>query len=194
MSIQQEHREHSKYRGVSTVKPIDEAKRLVPVIDCADRLVADRGGRWRKVGGEWVTNCVLPDHPDKTPSFTVNPEKNVWWCFGCLRGGDVVELYRLANDYSQREAGTAAGFLLLEFGYEPTPKPDSWHRKQSRQEKIRAQIDREKVEHIRLLVFRIIWMPWLNRLPEFVRQQAAESAWEMSRSMALSMYERRRWA
>jgi DNA primase len=86
------------YRGVSYTRPIDAAKEAVPVIDLADRLTGPGG--LRRVGKEWAGRCVLPDHEDRSPSFTVNPEKNVWFCHGCLRGGDVVELARLAWGYA----------------------------------------------------------------------------------------------
>jgi CHC2 zinc finger len=81
-----------RYRGVSYRTPIDAAKEAVPVIDLADRLCGHGG--MRRIGREWVGHCVIPDHEDRTPSFTVNPEKNVWFCHGCLQGGDVVKLAR----------------------------------------------------------------------------------------------------
>ena len=63
-------------RGVSHQKVIAEAKAKVSVLDLADWLGAEQGGRWRKVGAEWVRNCVLPDHEDRVPSFSVNPGTN----------------------------------------------------------------------------------------------------------------------
>jgi hypothetical protein len=181
-----------RYRGVSYTQPIDEAKRLVPVVDLADLLCG--AGGLRRIGAEWVGRCPLPDHEDRTPSFTVNPEKNAWFCHGCVRGGDVVELARLAWDYSQREATTAAATLLLEFGHEIPPRPPAWYRKQERQKPVRDRIDAEKVEHVRLLLYRLVWMPWLKRLPESVRNEASDNAWERSLPLARMLYEQRRGA
>ena len=36
-----------------------------------------------------------PFHSDKTPSFKVYPNDRGWYCFGCNRGGDVIDFVRL---------------------------------------------------------------------------------------------------
>lgn len=42
----------------------------------------------KKSGREFVGLC--PFHSEKTPSFTVNEEKGVWYCFSCCEGGDAI--------------------------------------------------------------------------------------------------------
>jgi DNA primase len=41
----------------------------------------------KKAGNTYKTLC--PFHQEKTPSFNVNPQKQIWHCFGCGKGGNV---------------------------------------------------------------------------------------------------------
>jgi DNA primase len=75
-----------------------------------------------------VRRCVLPDHEDRTPSFTVNPERNLLWCHGCLRGGDAITLAQRA--WGIARADVAAAEVLLTFGHEIPKRPESWYRRQ----------------------------------------------------------------
>lgn len=46
----------------------------------------------KKVGANWSGLC--PFHGEKSPSFSVNPEKGVFYCFGCQAKGDVISFVR----------------------------------------------------------------------------------------------------
>lgn len=170
-------------RGVSRRTVIEEAKARVPTIDLADRLCGP--GRMRKTGKEWAAHCPLPDHQERTPSFTVNPDKNVWWCFGCLRGGDVVELARFVWGYERHEAATAAANLLHDFGYEVPPRTASWYRKNERQKPARDAIQEAKVQHTQRRLFRM-FMPMIEGLEnEDERREEAGYLWSAAQEIAV---------
>jgi DNA primase len=165
-----------RYRGTSYVRPIDAAKEAVPVIDLADRLIGPGG--LRRIGGEWAGRCPLPDHEDRTPSFTVNAEKNLFFCHGCLRGGDVVELARLAWGYDEREAHVAAGYLLLEFGHPVPERPPAWFRKQERQHDARVAIEETKKNVVRRRLFKHLILPLIGAIEdEEERNRELDRAW-----------------
>jgi DNA primase len=175
-----------RYRGVSYTGPIGEAKRLVPVIDQADRLMAP--GALRRVGKEWVGRCPLPDHADRTPSFTVNEAKNLWWCHGCLRGGDVVELARLAWGYDQRNAHVAAATILMEFGHEVPRRTPAWFRKQERQAPVRRALEGAARRRCQRRIYRWLFAPIVARLEdEGERLEEARASWEDADQIAAMM-------
>jgi len=84
----------------------------------------------------------------------VNPEKNLFFCHGCLRGGDVVELARLAWGYDRRDAHVAAALLLMEFGHEVPRRPPAWFCKQERQKPVREALEQVKVRSARRRLMR----------------------------------------
>ncbi|OQW97660.1 MAG: hypothetical protein BWK74_06010 [Desulfobacteraceae bacterium A6] len=56
-------------------------------------LVESRGIDLKKNGKGWFGLC--PFHNDKNPSLSVNPDKNLWQCFGCGAAGDVIRFVEL---------------------------------------------------------------------------------------------------
>jgi len=46
----------------------------------------------RKRGREYVGLC--PFHAERTPSFSLNADKQVWHCYGCDAGGDLISFVR----------------------------------------------------------------------------------------------------
>ena len=56
---------------------------------------------------------LCPFHNEKTPSFSVTREKNIYYCFGCHKGGDVfnflMELEKMSFVDAVKEAGWRCG-------------------------------------------------------------------------------------
>lgn len=69
---------------------LEEIKRRVSLIDLIHREVWREYER-RGPNDVWCC-CPLPGHDEKTPSFHIDEERQVWHCFGCQRGGDVFAL------------------------------------------------------------------------------------------------------
>jgi len=154
----------------------------VKTVDLADRLAVGQAGRWRKVGAEWTRNCVLGDHQDRTPSFTVDPEKDVWFCHGCLRGGDVITLAQHAWDIDR--ADVAAAEILLTFGHEIPPRSPAWFSKQALQKLARAALEEAKVLHYQRRGF-CLFAPLLEDCrDEEEKREGTEYLWDTAGEIA----------
>ncbi|MCP4051098.1 MAG: DNA primase [bacterium] len=55
-----------------------------------------------KKGRNYLGLC--PFHTEKTPSFTVSPEKKIWHCFGCHESGDLISFIMKIDNLSFAEA------------------------------------------------------------------------------------------
>lgn len=58
--------------------------------------------RLKRAGSTLKGNC--PFHNEKTPSFVVTPQKNIFKCFGCGKGGDSISFVMEHEKYSYVEA------------------------------------------------------------------------------------------
>ena len=169
-------------RGVSRRSVIEEAKARVETIALAGLLCGP--GQVRRMGEKWVGRCPLPDHADKTPSFTVYPGERGWFCYGCLRGGDVVELARFVWGYEKHEVAMAAADLLHEFGHSIPERPQSWYAKERRRKPVRDAIDEANIRLLQRRLFRI-FLPLIEAIEDFdERREEIELVWRDTRRIA----------
>ena len=68
----------------TTVEAVRQAADLV--------RVAEERTALRKAGTQYTGRC--PFHEERTPSFSVDPSKGLYYCFGCGKGGDVFTFVR----------------------------------------------------------------------------------------------------
>ena len=70
---------------------IDEIRAAANIVDIISESV-----QLRKRGKNFLGLC--PFHTEKTPSFTVSEEKQIYHCFGCHSGGNV---FKFLMDYKK---------------------------------------------------------------------------------------------
>ena len=98
---------------------IAEIKIRVDIVDIVSDVVS-----LKRQGNGFVGLC--PFHSEKTPSFTVNPERRSYHCFGCGEGGDVFDFLMKHGGMSFYEA---ARDLAARYGVQiPAPEMDPQER------------------------------------------------------------------
>lgn len=83
---------------------VSQIKDKLDIIDVVSKDVI-----LKKSGGNWWGLC--PFHKEKTPSFSVNPAKGIYKCFGCGEGGDSLS-------YLMKTRGLAFSELVKELAAE----------------------------------------------------------------------------
>ena len=91
---------------------LDELKQQISLLDYLE--THDWRPARRLSGGRLLGLCPL--HADQQPSFLVDPSKNLFYCYGCGRGGDVI---RFAELYHQVRFPQALALLQQWRGLPP---------------------------------------------------------------------------
>jgi DNA primase len=76
---------------------LDEVLDRVDILDIVSQHV-----KLRKAGKNYLGLC--PFHKEKTPSFTVSTEKQIFYCFGCHEGGNAVSFIQKYEHLNFQEA------------------------------------------------------------------------------------------
>lgn len=84
-----------------TMDDVDLIKRKIDVADLiASYIPIKRAGR------NFKANC--PFHNEKSPSFVISPERQIWHCFGCAKGGDI---FTFVEEYERMDFSEALKLL-----------------------------------------------------------------------------------
>ncbi|MFY9495349.1 MAG: DNA primase [Limnochordia bacterium] len=134
---------------------IDRVKSSVDIVEVIGRTV-----ELRQTGRNFVGLC--PFHDEKTPSFTVNPEKQFFHCFGCNRGGNVFNFIMETQHVTFPEAVT----LIAEERGIPVPAQST--RDKQREEK------REQLRKINATAARYYYRALRQDAGEAARRYLAE--------------------
>jgi DNA primase len=107
---------------------IEEIKSRVDIVELASEYLT-----LKKAGRNFIGLC--PFHQEKTPSFTVNRDKQIFYCFGCGEGGNVITFLMKIADKTFPEAikdlAEKTGVVLL-----PMPSGKEGRQKDSLKESI----------------------------------------------------------
>src|SRR5580765_465203 len=108
----------------TSVEAVKQAADIVAIVEARTRL--------RKIGGRYTGLC--PFHQEKTPSFSVAPDRGTYHCFGCGVGGDAIAFVRESEgvDFVGAIEWLADRFNIpLEYD-ESSPEADAQRRKRER--------------------------------------------------------------
>lgn len=97
------------------IERVAEANNLVDIISQYTQL--------KPSGGGLMGRCPFPDHPEKTPSFSVSESKQVYNCFGCHKKGNIFTFLQQYNGMSFKEAVE----YLADRAQISIPKPDDYN-------------------------------------------------------------------
>ncbi|MBE0539678.1 MAG: DNA primase [Ignavibacterium sp.] len=103
---------------------IEEIRNSVSIVDVISEYV-----QLRKRGKNFIGLC--PFHSEKTPSFTVTEEKQIFHCFGCHAGGNV---YKFLMDYKKISFIEAVQEIAQQQGIEISYDDEGFNEKQTEQE------------------------------------------------------------
>jgi DNA primase len=126
----------------------DSIERVRDAVDMVE-LVGARSDLRRQGGGNWKGLC--PFHDERTPSFSVNADKKVYFCFGCQESGDAIDFVCKTEGLDFREAVEA---LAERYNVElkrDQEDPQAEERRQRRQRLL------ELVERATIYYEKVLW-------------------------------------
>jgi DNA primase len=123
-----------------SVEAVKAAANIVDLVEAKTRL--------RKVGGRYTGLC--PFHEERTPSFSVSPDRGTYHCFGCGVGGDAISFVRETEnvDFVGAIEWLADRFHVQVEYEDSTPQADE---QRQRRERLRALLEQAAAFYERTL-------------------------------------------
>lgn len=154
-------------------RSIEDVREATDIVEVTSEFTA-----LRRQGARLSGLCPYPDHQEKTPSFSVTPDKGFYYCFGCQKGGDAI---KLLMDLKGLEFAEAVSYLAdrsgVELQYEGGGDADV----------ARKQAGRRKSLHKALAVATVYYHKYLLKSQNPEAQQARD--YLKGRGMKLSTIE-----
>lgn len=91
-------------------RSIEDVREATNIVEVASEFTA-----LRRQGARFSGLCPYPDHQEKTPSFSVSPDRGFYYCFGCQKGGDAI---KLVTDLKGLSFAEAVSYLAERSGVE----------------------------------------------------------------------------
>ena len=117
---------------------IDDLKNRADLV----RIIQPYAQDLKKKGANWMACC--PFHQEKTPSFSVNPSKGFYKCFGCGKGGTaynfLMEMEGLSFPEAVKRVAEISGVML------PEPVDDQTYERSKKKRDEKKQIADQVIE------------------------------------------------
>lgn len=131
----------------------------------------------RPAGGKLVGRCPLPDHEDRTPSFYCYAGEHAGfydssWCFGCSRGGDVIDLYGLLKGWDHGPVWWSLEGLAQDFGFKLWRDDDLMSETQLAARRARRRVEAAFDRALRAHYFDLWVMPVVNAVEDLGEREA----------------------
>ncbi len=117
-------------KGYIPQETIEEIRDRIDLVELISSVVM-----MKKRGRNYVGLC--PFHLEDTPSFTVSPDKQIFYCFGCQKGGNCIDFLM---EYEHLTFPEAAEKLAARAGV-PLPEKEMTPGEQKRQDERRRLFD-----------------------------------------------------
>lgn len=89
---------------------VEKVKAKIDIVELIESYIP-----LKKAGRNFKSPC--PFHNEKSPSFVVSPDRQIWHCFGCNKGGDI---FTFVEEYEKTTFSDALKFLAQKAGVKLT--------------------------------------------------------------------------